>query len=68
MSEYLITNNIITNNPNYSEKNATSTPNKTIQKMAKHLETGVLGEAAAVQYLRDAGYEILETNCQRCKQ
>lgn len=43
-------------------KNPYFHPTKPNFKMAKHLETGVLGEAAAVQYLRDAGYEILETN------
>lgn len=30
--------------------------------MAKHLKTGAAGEAAAVAYLRAAGYQILETN------
>ena len=30
--------------------------------MAKHIDTGKAGEAAAVQYLSAAGYEILETN------
>jgi putative endonuclease len=30
--------------------------------MGKHNETGRLGEQLAVQYLRDKGYTILETN------
>ncbi len=30
--------------------------------MAKHLETGKKGEDLAIQFLKDKGYEILETN------
>ncbi len=30
--------------------------------MAKHLETGKIGENLAVKFLKDKGYEILETN------
>ena len=30
--------------------------------MAKHLETGRTGENIAVQYLKEKGYQILETN------
>lgn len=30
--------------------------------MAKHLETGQKGEALAVEFLKTAGYQVLETN------